>query len=418
MKNQIKENLQNNVELEKLYQKNKVKFKKAFFEIYPEIADYKIADFWKTRLEFEEEKQNLIFNKKDILPLIVSFLIAGFLIQIPKIFCLDLTHFLFYEKNVGLIVFFGLSIYIFLIRETLKRKKLIISMAIFFISALYINILPNTLNSDSINLAFVHLPLMIWSLYGLIFINFNLTDKIKRMDYIKYNGDLAILSAIIIISGGILTAITIGLFATIGLNIEEFYFNYIVITGLVSVPTVATFIIKRYSFVTNKIAPIIANIFSPLVLITLIIYLVSILMMGKNLYHDRDFLFIFNLMLIGVMAIIIFSVSETSIHLKHRFNEWVLLLLSMVTLIIDVAAISAIMYRVIEFGITPNRLAVLGSNGLIFGNLILIMIDLYKVIFKKVDIHFVELRTAKYLPIYTFWTVFVVFCFPLLFECN
>jgi len=44
---------------------------------------------------------------------------------------------------------------------------------------------------------------------------------------------------------------------------------------------------------------------------------------------------------------------------------------------IDLVALSAILYGVGEYGFTPNRTAVLGSNLLIFFNLILIMRDLY-----------------------------------------
>jgi hypothetical protein len=215
-----------------------------------------------------------------------------------------------------------------------------------------------------------------------------------------------------------LTGVTIGLFSAIDINIEKFYVDYIVICGLVCVPVVATFIIKNYSFVTNKIAPIIANIFSPLVLITLVIYLISIGITGKDPYNDRDFLIVFNLMLLGVMAIIIFSVSETSNNKKQRFNELILFFLSIVTLVIDLVAISAILYRLGEYGFTPNRTAVLGSNLLFFGNLVLIMIDLYMVNFKHKEISQVESRIAGYLPVYVVWTVFVVFALPFIFGLK
>jgi len=49
-------------------------------------------------------------------------------------------------------------------------------------------------------------------------------------------------------------------------------------------------------------------------LITLVIYLISIILTGKDPYSDRDFLLVFNLMLLGVMAIIVFSVTGTSVN--------------------------------------------------------------------------------------------------------
>lgn len=419
MKNKIKDNIDNPQQLEILFNADKKEFKRSFLEIYPEIFENKISGFWKTRLEFESLNEDSVKIKKtDILFLIITCVIAGLLIKIPQIFDISLTDFLFYEKNAGLIVLFGLSLYAFLTKDLIKAKHLVFALAIFVISAVYINLLPSNSNSHSIILAYLHLPLMLWCLYGLIFINFNTKDKIKRIDYIKYNGDLAILMALISIAGGILTGVTIGLFEAIDLHVDQFYFNYVVITGLVSLPVVATFIIRNYPFIANKIAPVIANIFSPIVLVTLIVYMASIIVAGKDPYNDRDFLIVFNLMLLGVMAIVVFSISGTSIKKRQRFNEMTLFALTIVTLIIDLVALSAILYRLGEFGFTPNRTAVLGSNLLIFGNLVMIMIDLYRVNFRNKQINKVELTIANYLPVYTLWTVFVVFGMPFIFGLK
>jgi hypothetical protein len=286
------------------------------------------------------------------------------------------------------------------------------------VPTLFINLLPSVKDSDSINLAYIHLPLLMWCTYGLIFIDFNLKDRSKRIEYIKHNGDLAILGAIILLAGGAMTGITIGLFNAIGINIEKFYFNNIILVGLVSAPVITTYIIKNYNVLTNKIAPIVATLFSPLVLLTLVIYLIAMAFSAKDPYNDRDFLLIFNIMLIGVMGIIVFSISEISNTRKQKFNEMVLFILSIITLIINLIALSSIFYRLSEFGLTPNRLAILGSNILIFGNLILIMIDLFKINFKKSELEKVGMTISKYLPLYILWTLFVVFGFPLIFGMK
>ena len=378
-----------------------------------------MAKYWKIRLDFDKSPDKFKrFDIADIFVLISACLIAGFLIKIPDLFNVELTKFLFYEKNAGIIVFFGLTIYVVRINRIIEPKKLALILMAFIIPAIYINLLPSVRDSASINLAYIHLPLLMWCIFGLVFIDFNLRDKTKRIEYIKYNGDLAILAALILIAGGILTGITIGLFEAIGIKIEKFYMDNIVMVGLVSVPIVATYIIKNYSTMTNKIAPIIANIFSPLVLLTAIIYLIAMAISGKDPYNDREFLLIFNIMLLGVMAIIVFSVSETSTIGKQKFNEIILFILSIITVIIDLIALSAIFYRLGAFGITPNRLAVLGSNILILGNLVLIIIDLFKVNFKKNLISKVELTISKYLPVYIIWILIVIFGFPVIFGMK
>lgn len=419
MEVKIKENIDNPEQLEKLYRADKKSFEKTFFDIFHEISDFKMADFWKARLEFYYQSESKLGARKvDVYFLIITCLVTGFLVKIPQIFEVKLNEYFYYEKNVGLIILLGLSAYAFLTKKQINYKHLIISIIVFGLSAIYINLLPSDRDSYSINLAYIHLPLFLWCLYGLIFIDFDTKDKTKSIDYIKYNGDIAILATIILIFGGILTGVTLGLFSAIDLRIENFYFEYIVILGLVSSPIVATYIVKNFPSITNKIAPIIASIFSPLVLITLVSYLISIVLTGKDPYADRDFLIVFNIMLLGVMGIIVFSVSEVSVNRKQRFNELTLFILSIVTLIIDIVALSAILYRLGEFGFTPNRTAVLGSNLLIFGHLVLIMIDLYKLGFKGKEIKTVEMTIAKYLPIYTIWTIFVTFLFPFIFGLN
>jgi hypothetical protein len=419
MKEKIKEHINDPEKLEQLYHDDRIAFESGFEEVYSEIEKSEMAKYWKIRLDYNKTPDKIKkFSLPDILILISACLIAGFLIKIPDIFNVRMTDFIFYEKNAGIIVFFGLTIYVVWTNRIFDLKRLTLILITFLVLTIYVNLLPSVNDSASINLVYIHLPLLMWCIFGLVFIDFNIKDKIKRIEYIRYNGDLAILAAIIVIAGGILTGITVGLFDAIGINIENFYMKNVVIIGAVSVPIVATYIIKNYTALTNKIAPVIANIFSPLVLLTAIIYLMALAISGKDPYSDREFLLIFNIMLLGVMAVIVFSISETSTTRKQKFNELILFILSIVTVIIDLIALSAIFYRLGTFGITPNRLAVLGSNILILGNLVLLIIDLYKVNFKKTLIKEVELTISKYLPVYLIWILFVIFGFPLIFRMK
>ena len=418
MEEEIIKNIDQPAKLEQLYRSDKKQFAQTFHNLPEERTDTNLHHFWLARLAVDHPKESLVERKENkVYLLLIACLLSGFLIKLPQLFSINLDDYFFFQKNIGLIVLLGLSVYAFLTKTSLDNKQLIKAAIIFAVSAIYINLLPSN-SSSSVNLAHVHLPLFLWCLYGLIFIDFNLHNKARRMDYIKYNGDIAILTAIILISGGILTGVTLGLFAAIDLKIEEFYFDYIVVPGLVSSPIVATFVVKNFPSVTDKIAPIIARIFSPIVLITLVVYLISIALTGKDPYNDRDFLIVFNGMLIGVMGIIVFSVAETSIKRKQRFNEFTLFSISIVTLIIDLIALSAIVYRLGEFGFTPNRTVALGANLLIFGHLILIMMNLFKVVFRGENIKTVEMTIANYLPIYSVWTLFVTFVLPFLFGLD
>lgn len=224
------------------------------------------------------------------------------------------------------------------------------------------------------------------------------------------------MTTLILIAGGIMTGLTIGLFSLIGFQIEQLYFEYVGVFGLAAAPIVGTYLTQTNPQLVNKVSPVIAKIFSPLVLLMLVIYLLAIVSSGKDPYNDRDFLIIFNLLLIGVMAIIFFSVAENSKTDSNTTATWVLFLLSTVTILVNGIALSAILFRIAEWGITPNRLAVMGGNVLMLLNLIFITVLLFRSLRKKSDIAAVGRSIAFFLPVYSIWAMIIVFLFPLIFN--
>ncbi len=417
MTEEIRANISNAEMLEKLYRSDRKSFRNGFENLFPEIENSEVARFWKARLDYDNKPEIFkTFALSEILRIVLTGLITYFLIKIPDIFGIKYYgEQIYYEQNAAIILFLGLTLYTIWSGGLKENKKIIIAFLAFLIPVTYVNILPSSPPSGAVNLVYIHLPLLMWFIYGIIYTGYDYRNLNKRTGFIRYNGDLAVVYALIAVAGGILTIITIGLFQSIGLRIEDFYMKNIVLTGAIAAPVVATYLIEKFPSLVSRAASLIALVFSPLVLITLIIFLVSMIITGKDPYNDRNFLLIFNLMLLGVMAIIIFSVSETSIISNRKFSAVILLALSAITIIIDLVALSAIFYRLREYGITPNRLSVLISNILVLGNLVLILTDLFKVNFKGRDFSKVELTVAKYLPVYLVWIIIVIFGFPLIF---
>jgi hypothetical protein len=224
------------------------------------------------------------------------------------------------------------------------------------------------------------------------------------------------MSTVMVIAGAILSAITISLFALINIQIEEYYFQNIAIWGLAAVPMAATYLVQANPQLVKNVSPVIAKVFTPLVLVMLVAYLIAIVYTGKDPYNDREFLFVFNALLIGVMAIIVFSVTETSKKTGNKFGILLLLTLSIVTIIVNGIALSAILFRITEWGITPNRLAVLGGNVLILIHLLIVAYRLFKALRDDQALEDVEKSIAFFLPVYSAWTLLVAFGFPLLFN--
>ena len=408
----IQINLDNPKQLEKLYRENKAEFKTEFNSIFPELHDNKLANYWNERLNYESPEISWGSNKELTFVIIVS-LLAGLIAKIPDLLHIDEES--FYQRNIGFIVFPILPAY-FIWRKSLSTKKIVIALVATLTGLIFINLLPANPKSDTLILSCIHLPLFLWSVLGFTYIGEKLNNHLPRIDFLRYNGDLVIMTTLILIAGGILTGITIGLFSVIGFHIEEFYMEYIGIFGLAAAPIVGTYITQTNPQLINKVSPVIAKIFSPLVLITLLVYLVAIIYSGKDPYQDREFLMIFNFLLIGVMAIILFSVAETFKKQENKTGSYILLALSILTIVVNGIALSAIIFRISEWGITPNRLAVLGGNILMLANLLLVSYKLFRSITIKSDIREVENSISMFLPVYLVWTIIVTFIFPLIFQ--
>ncbi|GAB3494315.1 DUF4153 domain-containing protein [Spirosoma knui] len=408
---EIKNNLDNPVQLEQLYRRNKMSFKREFNLIYPDIRERVSAQIWHERLNFEADDISWGSGGDMNFVLLASFL-AGLIAQIPDFFAINPEY--FYPRNIAFIVFPFLTAY-FVWKQALSLRKLVLLSLVFITSLLYINALPDNPKSDTFILACVHLPLFLWSILGLTFSGGNLKNLQGRLNFLTYNGDLVVMTTIILIAGGGLTVITLGLFKLIGLNIGEFYFKHIAIWGLAAAPIVGTYLVQVNPQLVGKVSPVVAKVFTPLVFVTLVTYLIAILYTGKDPYNDRESLIVFNLLLIGVMALIVFSIAGTAKNSENRFVTFMLLGLSVVTILVNGIALSAILFRISEWGITPNRLAVLGGNLLILTNLLLVTYRLIRTMSGRSTIEAVELSIASFLPVYSVWAIVVTFFFPVLF---
>lgn len=411
MKIDIQHNLDNPGLLEKMYRANGPEFKKVFREIYPTIQHHTIASFWQERLSYEQEGISWgSFKERWIIT--IACILAGFLAKLPAL--TGISEEFFYPRNIGFIVFPALIAYFAWKRELGQKSRLMIAFMI-IVSTLFINLWPEGKDSDTLLLAGIHLPLMLWFLFGKAFTGNEVKNFNRRLDFLRFNGDLVVMLAVLLISGGIVSGVTIGLFNLIGLSIEEFYMENLAAFAAPALPIVGAFLSINNPQLVSKVSPIIAKLFSPIVLLMLISYLIAIVLLGKNPYTDREFLLLFNLLLIGVMALIFFSIAGTSSKQNNRAGAGLLLLLSLVTVLVNGIALSAIVFRISEWGFTPNRLAVLGSNILMLIHLLMITNVLFKKTRGTAQTEQLGKTMANYLPVYFTWILLVIFGFPLVF---
>jgi hypothetical protein len=411
--NPVIKNMANPHELERMYRKDPEAFRKAFLYAWEQNPDSPVLAVWYERLHFKETETT---EKASLLP--KDFAFTAMLAIMAGISTRIIWHFVEQQTIAPVNLVFGVFPFIaacFVYDSKPKKNILYTLVSLFLICGIYLNMLPLEMK-DSIFLVYLHLPVFLWGLLGLAFTGNEYGKGSARLAYLKWNGEFCILYASMAISGMLLTALTMQLFRFVGMDISEFYFKNVVSFGAAALAVVAAYLISRNHLkLAKNIAPYIAKIFSPLVLATLFGYLITVIWVGKNPFLDRDFLISFNGMLLSVLAVTIFSITESGADEKKNIFDYINFALIVLSLAVDSVALSAIVFRLSSYGISPNRFAALGVNILIWANLIWIMLSYLRFLQSKTGPSTIQEAVTKYLPVYGLWAAFVTFAFPLIF---
>lgn len=411
MKEQIIQNIDDPEMLEMLFRKDKTAFIRDFNEATCGI-DTDLLKFWQIRLKSTEQIQQPPALKTGWVVVAVISVIIALLARLPLVMK-SMTPENYYFRNLCILIFSGLTTW-FIIKNRITGWKNILLLALpAMVLTIFMNLLPEKL-TDTTKLAFIHAPLFMGFIFALACVSLDFKNTGKVSGFIRYCGELAIMTGLLVIAGAILSGMTISMFEIIGMKIGRFYMENVVIIALVVFPVIAAWLIDLYPGITDRIAPVIARIFTPLVLLSAVIYLVAISISGIRLSENREFLLIFNIMMLCVMAIIVFSLSELDKSDGRKLNVILLFFLTVVTLLIDLFALAAIINRLSE-GFTPNRTVVLVSNILILVNLLLVLPDLYFAGFRGKPLNRMERIINRYLPVYFLYSIVVIFIFPLIF---
>jgi len=411
VKKQILENINDPDRLESLYRQDPSVFEKCFSEISGDY-DTPLVRFWTIRLAPERTITRTGSWFRDLVEVLAIAACTAILVLIPVLFK-GVDREFFYLRDIALIAFAGLFAYSFQISKVSNWKNVMLYGTVLLVTALYINLLPAG-KSDSVLIACLHIPLIFWCFLGLAWLRFDYRSLPGRMDFIRFTGELVVMTGLILLAGGVLMAVTLGLFDVIGMDIERFYADFIAIPGCVAAPVIAWYLIRTYPGITGKIAPVIARVFTPVVLVTLTVYLVSLIFSHSRILENRNLLIIFNVMLLGVLALVLFSISGIVKGTSGKNTLLALFLLSVMAIVINSVALVAIISRITD-GTTPNRTVVLATNILVFINLILIAVRLFRSCFRGDPVELVEKSVARYLPVYAGWTILAIFILPVVF---
>jgi hypothetical protein len=235
------------------------------------------------------------------------------------------------------------------------------------------------------------------------------------MDFVRFSGELLIYYALIALGGGVLMGLTAGMFGAIGIDFEPVFENWLPCLMLGAV-IVAAWLVEAKQSVIENMAPVLTRIFTPLFAIALLAFLGTMMATGRGIDIEREALIVFDLVLVLVLGLLLYSISARDPETPPGVFDQLLVLLLVAGLVADAFALAAIAARISEFGFTPNRVAALGENVILLGNLGWSTVLYVRFLRGRGSFATLERWQTAYLPAYAIWAAFVVIGFPLLFR--
>ncbi len=383
-----------------------------------EFAKVNTEKLWRQFLLDPFDLKTRVQNRRDIVLVVLFALLAGTMIKIPEFFGINLqdqSSELFYVKNMSLFVLPFIAAF-FLIKRQADLKTWLVIMGIFAVAASIINLYPSFSPHHTAYLSSLHLPMFLWLVIGAAYIGKEWRKHTGRMNFIRFSGEAFIYGVLvfagIVVLGGFISLI----FESIEVDAGQFLENYYFIYGGCAAAMITMYLVEAKKSVVENFAPILAKIFSPLFLITMICFLVVMVTTGKSPFMEREFLIAFDFMLAMILGLVLYVISARDINQPANLFDYLNLVLIITALVIDGVALSAILFRLSAFGITPNKVAALGENLALLGNLAGLAWLYIGYLKRKYDFVRLEKWQTNYLYVYFFWTALVAFIFPILFR--
>lgn len=339
---------------------------------------------------------------------------AAVLIKLPVLFGLTLdSNENFYAHNASFFVLPLLTGY-FVWKRGYIRSVLWLAVA-FILAAVFANIYPFVPSGDTEALSILHLPIALWLAVGIAYAGERWRQVGGRMDFIRFSGELFIYYVLIALGGGVFTGFVALLFQAIGMDAEPFFQSWLLPCGAVGAVIVAAWLVETRQRVLENLAPMLTRLFTPLFAALLVTFLATLLWTGRGIGVDRNVLIAFDLLLVVVLALLLYSVSARNPQSPPGAFDVLQVVLVVSALVADVIALWAIAARISEFGFTPNRIAALGENVILLVNLAWSAVLYIGFLRGRGAFERLERWQTNYLPVYAVWAAVVVIGFPPLF---
>jgi hypothetical protein len=406
--NRILERLDDPVALETLYRESPRAFRRALMEARETRPDEIVLRVWAARLAEGGETES---GRHGLVPAVAIALGSGLLVRLPAAW---LGEKWYYPRFAPMCVLLGLALYFWLQRR--DRRRLIGGLLLTAFASAFVSLLPGY--TDSVVMALIHLPILCWAFLGFAFAGPSWRETEPRIRFLRYNGELLILGSLVALGGLVFSGLTVALFNLVSEGAEKWYAANVGVMGAAAVPIAGTYLYDRVFRRRTGIASALARVFAPLFLAMTGVYLLTALLGGQNPFVDRSFLITVNGLLVVVLGMAVLSIAEGGEDDGVGWVARINLALLAVTLLIDLWALSAIVFRLASYGFTPNRVVVLGANVVILVHLVLVCRAQLGFVRGTAGVEQSRRAAAGYLPVYAAWALVVCFVLPFVFRLS
>jgi len=350
---------------------------------------------------------------------IVAFCLAvaaAVLIKLPALFGLDVDHDAgLYARNLSLFSLPLLTGY-FVWKRKLSTSTVRWLAVAFVAAAALANVYPFTSGGSTEVLTALHLPIALWIVVGIAYAGDRWREVSGRMDFIRFSGELFIYYVLIALGGGVLTGFMAMIFEAIGIDIGTFLQSWLLPCGAMGAVLVASWLVEAKQSVIENMAPVLTRLFTPLFAAVLVAFLGAMLWTGHGIDIEREVLIAFDLLLVIVLGLLLYSVSARDPLSPPGFFDVLQIVLVVSALLADAVALWAIAARITEFGFTPNRVAALGENVILLVNLAWSAVLYVRFMTRRGSFESLERWQTNYVPVYAVWAAVVVVVFPVVFA--
>ncbi len=321
----------------------------------------------------------------------------------------------FYLRNASLIVL-PFLVGFFAWRRRLPAIAALRFAVPFVAAAIVVNAFPFERGGDTEALAAIHLPIFLWVVSGVAYLGGAWSPPRIRMDFVRFTGEWFIYYTLIALGGGVLTGLTLAVFAAIEVDVEPLVTAWMLPCGAVGAVIVVAWLVEAKQSVIENMAPVLTAVFTPLFAVMLVAAVVAMALTGNVIDADREFLIVLDVLLVLVLGLVLYAISARDSDATPAPMDAIQLVLVASALVIDVLALAAISSRITEFGFTPNRLAGLGLNVVLLINLAWSAWLLTAFLRGRRPYADLEHWQTTYIPVYAAWAAMVVVVLPPLFA--